>query len=396
MTQKIWEQAAAEVLGELARSHLDRSRREVEPIDATHVRWGGRELINFASNDYLGLSHHPQVIARARQALDQYGAGSGASPLICGYTTAHAKAENRIAQWKGCEACVLLPSGYQANVAAVQTLATMTHRCGKKIRFLLDKLCHASLIDAVHQSQMPLRIFPHNNLQKLRRLLTEAPDDEIQVVITEAIFSMDGDAADLHGLAELKRQFSFVLLLDEAHSSGVYGPEGSGLAAEFALCELVDVTVVTLSKALGCIGGAVCGSRIFCESLANVARAYIYSTSIPAHVAAAAEAAVDVLKDEPQRQKRVRELAHRVRSELKGSGFTLPEGNSPIVPIILGSESAALDAAELMLSKGILALPIRPPTVPRGGSRLRISLSSEHTDQEIAQLIDALEELPKH
>jgi 8-amino-7-oxononanoate synthase len=393
MNHTIWEQASAELLAGFRESHLYRYRREFIPADATHVRWQGRQLINFASNDYLGLTHHPRVIAAAQCALDQYGAGSGASPLICGYTPAHAAAEARIAKWKCSEACVLFPSGYQANLAAVQTPASVAHRSGKKIRFLLDKLCHASLIDAVHQSQMPMRIFPHNNLQKLQRLLSETPPDEIQVVITEAIFSMDGDAVDLHGLADLKNHFPFLLLLDEAHSSGAYGPDGSGLAAELALRDLVDISIVTLSKALGCIGGAVCASRVFCEALVNVARAYIYSTSIPAHVAAAAHSAVEVLRDEPQRQQRARELSRCVRDQLKSRGFTLPPGDSPIIPLILGGEFAALEAAELMLSKGILALAIRPPTVPHGGSRLRISLSSDHTDQEIAQLIRTLEEL---
>src|SRR5439155_926091 len=194
------------------------------------------------------------------------------------------------------------------------------------VRFLLDKLVHASLLDAVRASGAVMRVFPHNHLGKLRRLLEDAEPSQMQVVVTESIFSMDGDAADLRGFAAIKKQLPFVLLLDEAHGSGVYGPNGAGYAAECGLSEIVDVSIVTLSKALGCIGGAVCGSHAFCDALLNLGRAYIYSTSIPPMVAAAAQAAVEVCRDEPQRQARLRELARFVRSEISQAA-----GDSPII-----------------------------------------------------------------
>src|SRR5258706_11354083 len=263
---------------ELARresEHQLRSRIQIIPIDAAHVEIDGRRYVNFASNDYLGLTHHPSVIRAAQQALEKYGTGSGASALVSGYTEAHRSAEEAIARWKGTEAAVLLPSGYQAAHAIVQTLNL------PGVRFLLDKLCHASLVDAVRGSGAEFRVFPHNNLQKLERLLADAPEAQRQVVISESIFSMDGDAADLEGIAGLKQKHDFVLVLDEAHGSGVYGRDGAGFAAEKGLAKTVDVSMVTLSKAAGVVGGAVCGSKVFCDGLVNWGRAYIYSTTIP-------------------------------------------------------------------------------------------------------------------
>jgi 8-amino-7-oxononanoate synthase len=262
---------------------------------------------------------------------------------------------------------------------------------------------HASLVDAVRGSGMPMRVVPHNSMSKLKRLLEGSADEggggggggggATQVVVTESIFSMDGDAADLAGLAALKRERPFVLVLDEAHAAGVYGENGGGLAAEMGLQSVVDVSIATLSKAIGCLGGAVCGSRAFCVALVNFGRAYIYSTSVPAIIPAAAEAAIGVMRDEPQRQARVRHLARHVREELNKSGLEIPVGDSPIVPVILGDERAALKAAERLAAAGLLALGIRPPTVPRGSSRLRITLSCEHTDDEVARLVAALRAL---
>lgn len=393
MSRDLWELTAREVLDGLHETHSYRERRQFVPLDATHVQWQGERFVNFASNDYLGLTHHPSVIEAAQHAAALYGAGSGASPLVCGYTPAHASAEARIARWKGAEACVLLPSGYQASHAAIQALAAVTSRAERSIRFLLDKLCHASLIDAVRASGKEFRVFPHGNLDKLERLLAGSPEGEVQVVITEAVFSMDGDSADLAAIAGLKKKYRFLLLLDEAHSSGVYGAAGSGLAAELGLPGEVDISITTLSKAIGCVGGAVCGSRLFCEALVNFARACIYSTSLPAHVAAAAERAIDIMQSEPARQQRLGQLSWRVRDAIAKTRLIIPDGRSPIIPVIVGSESDAIDAGQFLASRRMLVPAIRPPTVARGASRLRITLSSEHSDREVNELIAALLEL---
>lgn len=392
-------QMSPDALNRLLREQLARRRddqllrqpRIVRPIDAVHVEIDGRRLANFASNNYLGLSHHPAVIAAAAHATQQYGAGAGASPLITGYTSEHALAEQAIAQWKGTEAAVLLPSGYQAAHAAVQTLARVTEAGGA--RFLLDKLAHASLIDAAAGTGSPVRTFPHNGLPKLRRLLEAAPPDQLQVVVTESIFSMDGDAADLAAIAQLKRELPFVLLLDEAHASGVYGEAGAGLACEVALQDAVDMTIVTLSKAIGVAGGAICGSADLCAAVANWGRAYVYSTGIPPATAVAVRASIGVMRDEPHRQQRVRALARQLRARLLADGWRISPGDSPIIPLILGEEAAALTASKRLEERGFLVVAVRPPTVPRGTSRLRVTLSCEHTDAEVTQLADALREL---
>jgi len=390
MTAPDWRQSLRADLDRLREAHLYRSRRTVLPLDATHVEIDGRRYVNFASNDYLGLSHHPAVIEAAASATRQYGAGSGAAPLVSGYTPAHASCESALARWKGAEAAILFPSGYQANAAAVQTLLVVGERKGGGVRFLLDKLCHASLIDAVRGTGAPFRVFPHNHLGKLERLLDEAEPSQLQVVVTESIFSMDGDAADVAGLADLKGRRPFLLLLDEAHGTGAYGPGGLGYAAECGLQEVVDVTVVTLSKGLGCAGGAVCAESEFCEAVVNYARPYLFSTSLPAGVVAGAEAAIGVMQSEPQRQFRLRERARQVRAALREAGRDLPAGDSPIIPVVFGSEEAALGAAERLREEGFLAPAIRPPTVPKGMSRVRITLSSEHTDEEIERLLRVL------
>jgi 8-amino-7-oxononanoate synthase len=372
-------------------ARLLRSRNIVHPIDATHLEIAGRRCTNFSANNYLGLTHHPRLVALSQSDAD--GIGSGSAGLISGYTQAHANAEARIASWKGTHASVLLPSGYQANFAAVQTLAALGTTAGPGIRFLIDKLAHASLIDAVRSTGLPFRVFPHNHLPKLERLLSQTENSQLQVVVTESIFSMDGDAADLAGLAALKRRYPFALLLDEAHASGVYGNGGAGLTQELGLSSVADVVVCTLSKAAGGIGGAVCGSQLFCNALLNFGRAYIYSTSVPSWVARMAEAAINIMSEEPWRQQRVRTLAMEVRNRLRASGLNLPQGgeshsDSPIVPVILGDEQKTLEAADRLLSEGIFVTAIRPPTVAPGTSRLRFTLSCQHTDHEIDHLVE--------
>ena len=373
--------------------HLLRTRPMVESIQGVRVRIDGREYVNFASNDYLGLNRNPRVVEAARAAAAQHGAGAASSPLITGYTPVHAAAERAMADWKGTESAVLLPSGYQTSQAIVQTLAVVAESHKPGVRFLLDKLAHASLVDAVRASGRAYRVFPHNQLAKLSRLLAETPAGQLQVVVTESIYSMDGDAAPLQELAQIRAQFGFVWLLDEAHGSGVYGEAGRGLAHEQGVASAVDIHMATLSKALGVAGGAVCASRRFCDAMVNWGRAYVYSTAVSPAVAGAIPAAIAVLRDEPQRQQRVRRLALDVRRELSQMGIRVPVGDSPIIPIVLGSESAAIAAADALKSKGLWVQPIRPPTVPRGTSRLRLTLSCEHRDEDVTRLLAALRDV---
>lgn len=393
MSGSPWDPLIEGELNRLKNSHLFRERHVSRPIDATHIERNGRVLINFASNSYLGLTHHPRVIAAATEALQRDGAGSGAAPLISGYNPAHAELEKTIATWKGTEAAVILPSGYQANFALIQTAAAIGE-LGKGARFLIDKLSHASLIDAVQQSDAPFRVFPHNGLNKLRRLLEDAPADQLQVVVTESIFSMDGDAADLEGLVRLKTEFQFMLLLDEAHATGVFGPSGNGLAAECGVTGDVEASVITFSKSLGTAGAAVCGSNLFCQMLVNHARAYLFSTSPPPASMAATQASIEVIQNEPQRIARLSNITGHMREAIGQMGFDIPDGESPIIPLIFATEEASLAAAHQMEENGLLAVAIRPPTVPRGSSRLRITLCCEHTDSDLQRLCECLRKLP--
>lgn len=383
-----WEQHIRGQLESLRSEHRYRRRCVLRPLDSTHVELDGRRYVNFSSNNYLGLTHHAKIVSAFQAAAARWGTGAGAASLISGYGDAHASAEQAIARWKGTEAAVLLPSGYQANHAAVQALAALAGDGG--LRFLLDKLVHASLIDAVRAAGVPFRVFPHNQLDKLNRLLAEGLPTQRQVVVTESIFSMDGDDADLAALAALKQHHPFLLFLDEAHASGIYGPDGAGLAAERGLQASVDISAVTLSKAIGLSGAALCGSSAYCEAVMNFGRAAIFSTNVPPAIAAAAEAALGVLRDEPERRLRVRNLSQRLRSAIRGAGWEIPIGDSPIIPVIVGQEEDALAAADKLKGEGLLVVAVRPPTVPRGSSRLRVTLSNDHTDAEVDHLIRAL------
>jgi 8-amino-7-oxononanoate synthase len=387
MNSPHWTAALAQSLAHQKAVHRFRQRQTNDVVDAVHIERNGRRLVNFSSNNYLGLTHHPSIIAAMTEAIRGHGAGAGAAGLVSGFSALHASAERAIAAWKGTEAAILLPSGYQANHAVIQSLAGVGGSQPGSVRFLIDKLSHASLIDAVRGCSAAYRVFPHNGIDKLRRLLLDAPADQLQVVATESIFSMDGDAADLGAIAGLKKERDFLLLLDEAHAGGIYGPGGSGLAAEQGLADVVDLTMTTFSKAAGLAGAAICGTTQACEAVVNFGRAYIFSTAVPPGIAAAIEAAIGVMNDEPQRAQRVRELSRRVRTELSIAAKMM---DSPIIPIILGSAEKALAAAREMEERGLLAIAVRPPTVPAGSSRLRITLSSEHSDEEVQTLIDAI------
>ena len=363
-----------------------RQRRPVKILDATRVEIDGGSLINFSGNDYLGLSHHPALTASSCDV-----SGAGASALVSGYTTDHADTEACIARWKGTESAVLLPSGYQANHAAIQTFAGIGGNHGEGVRFLLDKLSHASLIDAVRSTRCPFRIFPHNDVAKVRRLLESAPGDQLQVIVTESIFSMDGDASSLPGLCELREKFHCALLVDEAHGSGVYGPSGAGLAAELSLSDSIDVTVCTFSKAAGLVGGAVCGTQSFGAAVVNFGRAYIYSTAIPPTTARQIRLSIELMSSESWRQTKVRALAREVRAGLTSRGWRLPPGDSPIIPIIVGNEANAIQAATSLEKAGLLAIAIRPPTVASQSCRIRITVNAEHKPEQITVLLEALE-----
>lgn len=353
-----------------------------------HASLDGREVILFAGNDYLGLSQDPRVIQAAFEAIHEFGIGSGASQLISGHTREHADLEKRIAKFKGTESALVFPSGYQSNLAVVSALA------GKKDLVAMDKLNHASLIDACRLSGAEFRVFPHRNYERLEEILAGSGDSGRRLIVTDTVFSMDGDLADLDELVRIKEKYNAMLLVDEAHAIGVFGLKGSGLVEEMKLWDKVDIQLGTFSKAIGAQGGFVAGSKKLIEYLVNFSRPFIFSTAIAPHLCRAARMAIDLIESERQLRERLLWNTRRVKEELSDDlGYELGPSASPIIPILMGEADQALDFSRRLLEEGIFIPAIRPPAVPPGESRLRLTLSAAHSDEDIEKLLLAMQRL---
>ena len=380
-----------EQLEALRARSLERKLREISSAQGPEVQIAGRRLINFSSNDYLGLAGDSRLCEAAIGAIREFGVGAGASRLVSGTQSPHLRLENALAKWKQAEAALSFSSGYAAAFGTVPALVS------KDDVILLDKLCHASLIDGAKLSGATLRVFPHNHLGKLEEHLEwvrrQHPGKRI-LILTESVFSMDGDRAPLRELIELKKRFGALLMLDEAHAVGVIGPNGRGLAAAQNLSDDVDVQMGTLSKALGASGGYICGSRSLIEWLINRARSFIYSTAPPPAIVAAALAAVNFLGSSEGEERR-RLLWERIglmkdllpRNELNEKASVV---NSAIFPWIVGDEQAAIDLAASLQSEGFLVPAIRYPTVAKGSARLRITVTASHGENQIRSLCGAI------
>ena len=384
-----------EQLQALRAQSLYRKLREIGTAQGAEVQIVGQQLANFSSNDYLGLANDPLLKAAAAAAIDEFGVGAGASRLISGTQSPHVRLEATLAKWKGAQAALCFSSGYAAAVGTVPALV------GKEDVVILDKLCHASLIDGAKLSGATMRVFPHNHLGKLESHLDwarrERPDARV-LIATESVFSMDGDRAPLRALVGLKRRFGAMLLLDEAHAVGVIGANGRGLAAEENLTREIDVQMGTLSKAVGVSGGYICGSHSLVEWLVNRARSFIFSTAPPPAFAAAATAAVDFLRSDAGEQRRLqlwdrietlRETLPEISPPLE---MPLPNG-SAIHPLHVGDEQAAIDLSRSLQAESFLVPAIRYPTVAKGAARLRITVTASHTDTQIRALAEAIQRL---
>jgi 8-amino-7-oxononanoate synthase len=373
---------------------LDRHLREITGAQRPEIEIAGRRFINFSSNDYLGLANDPRLREAAITAIDEFGVGAGASRLISGTQSPHLRLERALTKWKGTEAALCFSSGYAAALGTIPALVS------KNDVVLLDKLCHASLIDGAKLSGAVLRVFPHNHMVKLGSHLEggrhEHPGKRV-LIITESIFSMDGDRVPLREVIELKKRFGALLMLDEAHAVGVIGPNGRGLAAAKNLDSEVDVQMGTLSKALGTSGGYICGARTLIEWLINRARSFIYSTAPPPVIVAAALAAVEFLAS-PEGEERRLLLWERIRlmqQLLPRAGAKAEDvaARSAIFPLIVGDEKAALDLAAALQSEGFLVPAIRYPTVAKGSARLRITVTAAHKAAQIRELCKAIKRL---
>lgn len=368
---------------ELARLRADglfRALSHPQRLDGMQVLRNGRTLVNFASNDYLGLSVHPLVVDAMVEGAKRYGAGSTASRLVCGGSPAHLALENALAAAKGTEAALTFSSGYAAAIGCIPAVV------GKDDVVVLDKLSHACLVDAARASGAKLRVFPHNRVDRLETLLAgsrmERPRARI-LVITESVFSMDGDVCPLREIVECCDAHEAMLWLDEAHAIGVLGPRGLGLAREVGVAGRVAFQMGTLGKALGVSGGYLAASRAWVELMVNRSRSFIYSTAPPPASALAALRALEISQSAEGEA-----LRGRLRSHLSSAGY--PSHPSAILPVVLGANDAALAASASLAELGFLVPAIRYPTVPRGTARLRVSFSAAHDPEAVLRLARAL------
>lgn len=371
----------------LVKRRAEGTLRALSALDSRRpgaVTQHGTEYVDFSSNDYLGLSNHPKLVGAARQALESYGVGTGASRLTSGDLQLHHALEDEIASFKGKESALVFNSGYQANTGIIPALV------GRRDVVFADKLCHASQLDGVAISTAKLVRFRHNEMEHLRDLLErERPEFERALIVTESVFSMDGDLAPLSALVELKDKHDCLLMVDEAHAIGVFGHQGRGLVDSEGLSEHVDLVMGTFSKALGGFGAYVAASRCVTDYLINSARSFIYSTSLPAAVIAANLAAVGVCRSEPQRGMVLLERAEKFRRAVVDAGWRVL-GASQIVPVIIGESSEAMRYAHQLLDLNIRVVPIRPPTVPEGTARLRFSLCYAHDEEDLNRTAEAI------
>ncbi len=372
---------------ELAKLRSAGLLRTLEPLvtgQGPVVELGGRRLVNFSSNDYLSLAGHPSLAEAARSGIARYGTGSGASRLVVGHMVEHQLLEERLARFERTEAALLFNSGYDANLGVVSSVV------GEGDVVLSDALNHASIIDGCRLSRAKTLVYRHCDVDHLRALLKEAAPARRRLIATDSVFSMDGDTAPLADIVQLAREHDAMLLVDEAHATGVFGARGAGLAEQLGVEEAIDFRMGTLSKALGSFGAWVAGSKPVCEWLLNRARSLIFTTGLPPQVCAASYAAIELVEREPQRREHLWRLVHRFAQGLQRLGFDAAP-RSPVFPLVLGTPEKALEAAASLRAQGILAKAIRPPTVPDGTSRVRFSLCAGHTEEQIDRALQAIE-----
>jgi len=351
------------------------------------VAVNGQGLIHFGSNDYLGLAAYPRVQAAVVAAAQQLGWGSGASPVILGHTRLHEELEGRLAAFEGTEAALVFPSGFAANAGTIAALV------GPGDVVSTDRKNHASLLDGCRLSRADVRVYAHADAQGLARLLDRANRYRRRLIVTDSLFSMDGELAPLADLADLADRYEAMLLTDEAHATGVFGQRGRGVAEQLSVEGRIAVRIGTLSKALGGVGGFVAGSRALVDWLVNRARPYVFSTAFPAPAAAAALAALEIIEQEPQRRTLLLRRASELRSRLAEQGWRLGRSRSQIIPIVLGAPVRAVQLSQALRERGIFVPAIRPPTVPEGEACLRVCLTWPHAPEMIDALLAALGDL---
>jgi 8-amino-7-oxononanoate synthase len=377
----------AQELENLAFQNLRRGLTPVqEALPGGRVQVDGRVLLNLSSNDYLGLSQDPRLIGAARDAAARWGVGAGASRLVVGHLALHEEVEARLAAFKGTEAAVIFSTGYMANLGTISALV------GPGDTVFCDRLNHASIYDGIKLSGARLARFPHRDLDRLEALLQKAGSGR-RLIVSDSVFSVDGDLAPLQDLVELKDRYGGTLMVDEAHATGVLGTHGGGWAEALGLTHRVEVHLGTFSKALGSLGGYVAGDRRLIEYLYNRARSFIYSTAMPPPVLGAIAAALDIVAGEPKRRRYLLSEAARFRQTLTQEGFDILGSETQIIPVLVGDNAPTLRLAARLRERGLMAVALRPPTVPPGRSRVRFSLSAAHSPEDLAAARTAILEV---
>jgi glycine C-acetyltransferase len=364
--------------------------RQLDDIQAPVCTYDGRKVINLASNNYLGLCNHPKLEEAAIRAVREHGVGSGAVRTIAGTMRIHMELEEQIARFKNVEACVVFQSGFTANAGTVSSIL------GKEDFILSDELNHASIIDGARLSRAKIKVFRHKDVAHCEELLQEVENEPgKKLIITDGVFSMDGDIGPVDQLAALAEKYGAIMMVDDAHASGVLGRNGRGSVDHFNVHGKVDVQVGTLSKAIGALGGYVCGSRDLVDFLYHRARPFLFSTSHPPSVAATCIAAFKILEEEPERIERLWSNTNYLKQQLTAAGFdiggrTTPASETPIIPIILGDGRLTMDFSRELFSEGLMATGIAFPTVPEGKARVRLIMTSEHTREQLDQALEIL------
>lgn len=369
-------------LDELRRQSLFRDPAVVSSAAGTEIEIDGRRYISAASNNYLGLADDRRVVAAAVNAVERWGSGSGASPLVSGLTELERSLERSLAEFKGCDDAVIFSSGFLANLGCVQALV------GAGDVVFSDELNHASIIDACRLSRARVSIYRHCDLEHLRSLVS-AGGHRRALIVTDSVFSMDGDLAPLPGIVEIARECGAMTMVDEAHATGVIGAGGGGGIEHFGLTGQVDAVMGTLSKALGSAGGFVAGSAVLTSWMRNKARSLIFDTAPAPAALGGAAAALEIVKSEPERRARLRSLRQLVTTGIRALGYEVAEGAAAVIPVMVGDADAALDLAAALRENGVFAPAIRPPSVAAGTARVRLTVMATHTDAHAEQIVAA-------
>jgi glycine C-acetyltransferase len=372
-----------ESLNDLRRQGLYRSLRVLDGEQAARTSIDHRQVVNLSSNNYLGLTTHPALKERALKALQAFGVGTGSVRTIAGTMAIHMELERRLAAFKHTEAAVVFQSGFTANAGTVSSLL------GREDVIVSDELNHASIIDGARLSRAAIKVFPHRNVSAAREIVAALPREQRKLLITDGVFSMDGDLGPLPELCELADEYGCIMMVDDAHASGVFGRNGRGTVDHFGMHGRVDVQVGTLSKALGALGGYVAGSRSLIEFLYHRARPFLFSTSHPPSVAATCIAALDVLENEPQWMERLWANTRFFKRGLEALGFNIGISESPITPVVVGDGALAMTLSDKLFDSGVFAQGIGFPTVPQGKARVRTIVTATHTQDELQFALDA-------